>query len=255
MSNHIIVKLRKNKNVFEILAYTGTIEKYRGNLIGWDKVYVVENVFKNVKKGDLYTQLELEQAFSTTNMQEIMQIIAMKGEYQLSSEERKNKMDQKRKQVVNFIHTNYINPKTNICHPITAIESALNSLKIRIDMNESAEKQVQLIVKKLPVILPIKKSVIEGVLRIPNTHSGKVMGIIGKWATIVTQNWGSANCEMHLSLVAGNYDSLMKELSSKIQDNFEFNVANDMSSTNTDVTTSKTKKSRKKGKGKNKNKP
>lgn len=43
----------------------------------------------------------------------------MKGDYQESTKERKEKVEQKRKEIINYIHKYYIDPKTKVPHPVS----------------------------------------------------------------------------------------------------------------------------------------
>lgn len=47
---------------------------------------------------------------------------------------------------------------------VTRIQNALEQLKVRIDPDAPTEKQVQDIVKRLPEVMPIRKSEMEGTI-------------------------------------------------------------------------------------------
>jgi ribosome maturation protein SDO1 len=67
--------------------------------------------------------------------------------------------------VVNYIHKYYIDPRTKTPHPVVRIENALDQMKINVDPDMAAERQVQeKVLKKLPEILPIKRSEMSGTL-------------------------------------------------------------------------------------------
>lgn len=252
MSESIVVKLKKGNNTFEVLAKPGTVEKYRNDQLGIDKVYLIDNVYKNTKKGDMWTNQELENAFGTTNIKTIIEDILRNGEYQMTAAERKAKTEQKRRQILNHIQKYYIDPKTNKSHPLTRIENTVESLKIRIDMDQSVEKQVQDIVKKMMGVIPLRKSVMEGVLKIPNQHAGKVMGIVSKWSTIQRQNWKTDGCEISISVIPGDYDIMMKELNDKTQGEVEFFTHGELKSASDSNTNTDDKKNKKNKKGKGK---
>jgi len=48
---------------------------------------------------------------------------------------------------------------------VTRIENALDTLKVRVDPDASAEKQVQDILKRLPEVMPVRKSEMEGKIK------------------------------------------------------------------------------------------
>ncbi len=150
-------------------------------------------------------------------MQTCAKIIVEKGELQLTASERKDFVDQKRAEIgietlnsvaiifllisihlVNYIHKYFVDPRAKTPHPVTRIEAALDTLKIRVDPDIPVEKQVQGmciccdvlcdvhsscivlsmlphspasdidicadILKRLPEVLPIKRQEVEGTL-------------------------------------------------------------------------------------------
>jgi len=70
---------------------------------------------------------------------------------------------------VNYIHKYYIDPRTKTPHPVLRIENALEELHITVDPDVPADRQLQeKVLRRLPEVLPIKKSEIEGTLTIPH---------------------------------------------------------------------------------------
>ena len=62
-----------------------------------------------------------------------------------------------------MIHRNGAEPTTHLPHPVTRIELALEEAKFHVDEYLSVQKQVQEVLKKLKVILPIKFEVKENI--------------------------------------------------------------------------------------------
>jgi ribosome maturation protein SDO1 len=62
-----------------------------------------------------------------------IKIIMEKGEYNLSTAERKEKVEKKRKEIINYIHKYYTDPRSKTAHPVTRIEGALSEIKYNID--------------------------------------------------------------------------------------------------------------------------
>lgn len=244
----VVVRLKKGKKQFEILVNHGTVEKYREGKLGWNKVAYVDQVYKNSSKGDRATTSDLKAQFKTNNIDECMQIIAKTGDLQLTSSDRKEKLEQRRKQILNHIHKYYIDPKTNKSHPMTRIENALQQLKIKINMEQSVEKQVQTIVRKLPEALPIRKCEMNITVDIPSKYVGQSMGVISKGNTqILSQNYSANGCRVSLSCVPGDYDKLANDLNSVTKGECVIDIGGSTSSKQ-DNKKSKRKK-KKKGKG------
>ena len=61
---------------------------------------------------------ELIGLFGTDNVEECCKQIVEKGDLQLSAAERKQQMDAKKAEIINIVHRNYIDPKTQLPHPV-----------------------------------------------------------------------------------------------------------------------------------------
>jgi len=153
-----------------------------------------------------------------------MKIIVQKGELQVTAAERKEKLEKKRAEIVNYIHKYYTDPKMKTPHPVVRIENALEQLRIRVDPDIPVERQVQEIVKKLPEVLPIKRSEMQGLLSVSHSHVGIVAGILQQWAKVIRENYTAEGCEMELSIIPGDYDMLMSELNRCTKGDFQFHL-------------------------------
>lgn len=210
MSKPVSVKYKKDGNTFEILVNHGTVDTWRNGKLGWGKVAYADAVFKNASKGDRYTDNDLMSTFGTSNVDECMKIIAEKGELQLTTADRRKKMEETRKQIVNYIHKYYINPKTNAPHPLINIDNALKEQRYNVT-EESVERQVQKIMKKMIMQLPMKKNEItlmRGTFTIPIQHIGKVQGVLSKTASILSQNYTSKESTVEVEFNSGDFENL-----------------------------------------------
>jgi len=143
---------------------------------------------------------------------------------QLSTEERKDMVEQKRNEIINYFHKYYLDPKTKKPHPVTRIESALSQIKVRIDPDIPVDKQVLEISKKLIEVIPIKRSEMEATIAVPHQWIGQVQGIIKKYCTITSDKYTDVGCEYGVAFVPGDYDIINNELKSATKDNYSFDV-------------------------------
>jgi len=224
MPDHQMVRYKSGKYTFEVLTKVGSVLKYRDGKLGWDNVPFADEVFKNFSKAERAKSEELRQVFGTDNATECMKKIVESGELQLTTAERKEKVEQKRAEIINYIHKYFTDPKTKLPHPVLRIENAVDQLKIKIDPDIPAEKQASDIVKKLPEILPIKKTQMEGTLKVPSEKAGSVTGVVQKWAHIQKEEYESSGCVYNITLVPGNYDQFMSDLQRVTKGDFEFNI-------------------------------
>lgn len=220
-----VVRLKKGKNVYEILVNPGTVEKFRKGEIGWSKVAFVDGVFKNSSKGDHYNEKDLKSEFGTSNVDECMQMIARQGDYRLNANERKEKMTQKKRQVVNFIHKYYVDAKTNNPIPNQRIEAVLGKIKYNINIDESVSQQVPKIMKQVRSHILFKKvGQMKIEVKIPLQYIGKCQNIVSQYLSGSSSSYTSTNCVMSGDICMGDYDVLTKQLSSNTKGNFEINT-------------------------------
>lgn len=207
-----IVKYKSGKNAFEVLCVPGTVLKYRDGQLGLDKTLFAENVYKNFSTGDRAKESELQEAFGTTNEMECIKKIMDEGEYSLSTKERQELVEKKKKEMITYVHKQYIDPRTKVPHPISRIEGVFKDMKLMVDPFKSAEKQVEAIFSKLVEKMPLKKTLVYATLKLKHQYLGKVMPVAHKWAKVSGEQYNHEGVAMDLSIVPGDYESLVNEL-------------------------------------------
>ncbi|MCK5107801.1 MAG: ribosome assembly factor SBDS [Nanoarchaeota archaeon] len=185
----------------------------KGEDIDLREVIKSEHIFTDAKKGLLASEEKLKEIFGTSETLEVAEQIIQKGEIQLTSEYRAKLIEDKRKQIINYIQQNGFNPSTGLPHPVTRIESALEEVKVKIDEHKSAKEQVEEIVKKIRVVLPISTEKRNIEITIPAEFTGKCYSIIQNMSTVKNENWNSdgsltAVVEISAGLQAELFDKL-----------------------------------------------
>jgi ribosome maturation protein SDO1 len=212
-----IARLKKENQNFEInIDPDLAIELKEGKNIDIEDVLKSQEIFFNATEGDLASEEIMKSIFGTDNKLEIAKIILEKGEIQLTSEHRQKIRDQKKKKLVNIIHRNAIDPKTNLPHPVQRIENALEEAKVKLDEFKKVEDQVQDILKKLQVIIPIKfdKKILE--IKIDAAHAHVVYEIANKNGKLKENNWLSDGSWFgRIEIPAGLQNEIIDELNSK----------------------------------------
>ena len=158
---------------------------------------------------------DLENIFGTTNSRKVSEIILKDGEVQLTTEYKNKLREQKRKQIVNLISRNSVDPKTNIPHPPQRIENALNETRVNISEFKSADEQVKDIVKQIIGVLPIKNEIKLLSITIPAEVTGQSYPILKRFGNILKEDWlndGSLNVTTEVP--AGLQNELFDKLNS-----------------------------------------
>ena len=184
----VVAKLKKGESHFEILVdCEKALELRKGKDVDMDDILATNDIFKDVKRGEHAS--DLLKVFKTENKREIARKIIMEGEVQMTSEYKKKLRDEKRKQIINIIHRNAVDPNTGFPHPPQRIDNALNEIKVNIDEFKPAEEQLQHILPKLRVILPLKYEIREIAIRIPGTYAGKCISVLKQYGKLLKDEW------------------------------------------------------------------
>ena len=87
---------------------------------------------QNQSKAEKASAAELESSFGTADEMECAREICKKGDLQLTAAERAEKVAQKRAAILNYLNKYYMDPKSNLPHPIARLDAALDDIKVFI---------------------------------------------------------------------------------------------------------------------------
>jgi ribosome maturation protein SDO1 len=211
---YTVARLTKDKEHFEILVKPEKALDYRtGKIARITEVLVAETIFADANKGTKVSEEQMRKAFETTDPLKIADAILKKGTLQLTTEQRRKMTEDKRKQIIDFISRQAVDPKTNLPHPPLRIENAMEQIRYPIDPHKPVEEQARDIVKLLRPILPLKIEQISLSVRIPAEYSARAYGPIKNFGTIKQEEW-RADGSWHgiLEMPAGAYASFLNKL-------------------------------------------
>jgi ribosome maturation protein SDO1 len=183
-----------------------------------------EDIFYDVSKGELASENEFNDVFGTIDTLKIAETILIEGEIQITSELRAKIRDAKRKKIIDIIHRNGIDPRTNLPHPTTRIETVLLDSKIKIDEFKRAEDQVEDIVKQINSVIPIRFETRKVQVKVYSEYANKIQGFLRKYK-ILTENWNSdGSYTVILEIPAGIQNDFFDKLNSLTQGGNETNI-------------------------------
>ncbi|MEM0380557.1 MAG: ribosome assembly factor SBDS [Desulfurococcaceae archaeon] len=189
---YVIARYVAKNHVFEILVDPDLALRVKeGREVNIDELVVSDFVYKDAKKGLKASPESLRSVFGTEDIRQIALEIVRKGEIQLTTEQRKKIIEDKKKQLINLIAKTAIDPKTKMPIPPTRIENALEQAKISIDPFKPVEQQVEEIVSKLSKYIPIKLAKAVLSLKIPPEHGSRIFKLLAKYGEVKKQNWMS----------------------------------------------------------------
>ncbi len=181
LEDAVIARIEKNNEKFEILVDPELALKLKkGESVSFNDLMAIDTVFKDAKKGSTQSPEALSKAFGSTDVNVIARKIILDGEVQLTTEQRRHMREAKRREIVEIIARNAINPQTNAPHPPKRIETALEEAKIHIDEGKSAEEQIPAILKELKKIIPISFEKQQIAVKVSAEHAGRVSAFLHK---------------------------------------------------------------------------
>ncbi|RLG77508.1 MAG: ribosome assembly factor SBDS [Thermoprotei archaeon] len=187
---YVVARLVVRGKKFEILVKPQLAYRFReGDKIPIDEILVGDFVYKDVRKGLKASPEELRGIFGTDDIRKISEEIIRKGELQLTTEQRRELLEMKKKQIVNYIARSAVDPRTNTPIPPTRIEKAMEEARVSIDLYKSVEEQVPKIVKAISRILPIKIAKALLHVRIPAQYSSRVYSQLTRMGDVKKTTW------------------------------------------------------------------
>lgn len=218
----IVAHIDVNGKRFEILVDSELGYMYKvGKKNELNNVLVVEEVFENYRKGERHKEAELQKAFGTTDINKIAERILKTGEIQLTTDQRRKMQEEKRVRIVAILARECVDPRTGAPHPPQRIERAMEEARIQIDPFKDAEVQLEEILKKLKILLPLKFEKVRIAVRVPVAHAQRSYGVLKEFH-MVNEEWqndGSliAVCEMPAGMQADFFDRINKLTSGQVE--------------------------------------
>ncbi|MDO8339539.1 MAG: ribosome assembly factor SBDS [Candidatus Burarchaeum sp.] len=177
LEKSVIAHLDMQGEHFELLVDADLAYMYKtGKKTDLANVLVVEEVFKDAKKSERHKSELLQKMFKTTDINEIAKQIIQRGELQLTTDQRRKMLEDKRKQIVAIIARECIDPRTGAPHPPARIEKAMEEARVHIDATKSAEAQLEEVMSSLRPLLPLKFEKLRIAVRIPAEFASKAFG-------------------------------------------------------------------------------
>ena len=192
MKKLTVARLSLGGDKFEILVHPDEALAYKmGKKVDLDRVLASFEVYTDSSKGLRAANEKLLKRFYTTDFRKIAETILKKGELQITSEQRRRLLEEKRKRIVNLISKNFVDPKTNLPHPPLRIERALEEAKVSIDPFKDAEEQMKGVVEQLRRILPLKSGRVKLLVRVPARYAGRSYGVLKEFGDVIREDWGT----------------------------------------------------------------
>ncbi len=190
----VTARLESHGARFEVLVDPdAALAMKRGEFEGdLEDVIAAEDVFENASRGDRPAEEDLEEVFGTTDPMEIIPQVIEEGEIQITAEQRREMQEQKRKQLINRITRNAVNPQMDDApHPPDRIERALEEAGFKVDPMEPVETQVDEALDALRPVIPIRFAEVTIAVQVPPEYAGKTQNEVRGFGELEREEWQS----------------------------------------------------------------
>ncbi|KSW11438.1 RNA-associated protein [Pyrodictium occultum] len=222
----VVARLEVGGKRFEVLVNPELAFEYKqGRQVNLEELVISDAVYTDLRRGLRASPDLLRKVFGTDDVVKIAAEIVKRGELQLTAEQRRRLIEAKRRQIINYIARNAIDPQTKLPIPPARIEAAMEQARVGVDPFKSVEEQAQQIVRAISRIIPIK--IAKALLRIvvPPEYSGRVAGSLSKLGEVKHMDWRSdGSLVAELEIPAGLQQEVMDKLNKLTRGNVDVKV-------------------------------
>jgi len=210
-----VARLQRMGKRFEIIVDVEKAWALRSGEKKYDIREVVEGefVYYDVRQGTKASEADLAKVFGTSDFYKVAERIILEGDLHLTAEQRREMVEAKKKQIVEFLSKNTVDPRTGLPHPPRRIELALEQARVGIDPLKPVEAQINDVIRALQPVLPLKIARALLGIKIPPQYVGKAYGVLTRMGKVVKSNYLSdGTWVLELEVPAGIQESVIEQV-------------------------------------------
>ena len=225
LDDAVLARMEKGGKRYELLVDPNLVDEFKSEPASVDlnSFLAMDEVFHDIRGGERPIEDAIAKTLGTQDIFEITKTILAKGSIQLTTAQRKARVEQMRQQIVHEIHTQAVDPKTKSPHPKTRIELALTESRYSVDPFKRLDDQVKDALELLKPMIPLSFESIRLAVRVPGSAYGGSSRILrpflekeqwlenGSWAGIIEIPAGMKDT-IYGKLMRVSSDTEMKEL-------------------------------------------
>ena len=189
-SKFTIIKLALEGDKFELIVKPDPALEYKlGKRSDLSSVLVSDEIYSDANKGSRASSEKLMKHFKTVDATEVAKQIIAKGELNLTTDQRRKMVEEKRKQIVQYINRSFVDPKTHLPHPVVRIEAAMDEARVSIDPFKRSEDQAKTVIEGLRKILPLKSETVRFTVTVPPQYSAQSFNILKSSGDFKGEEW------------------------------------------------------------------
>jgi ribosome maturation protein SDO1 len=185
-----VARLILDGDKFELLVKPDPALEYKiGKRTDISSLLVSDEIYSDANKGSRASSEKMMKHFKTTDSVEVAKQILARGELNLTTDQRRKMVEEKKRQIVQFINRSFVDPKTHLPHPIMRIETAMEEVRVPIDPFKKAEDQAKIIVDALRKILPLKSETVKLTVTVPPQFAAQSYSVLKSSGDLKSEEW------------------------------------------------------------------
>lgn len=226
LEDAVVARYETKGERFEVLIDPEAARKIKDNEpISIAESLAVDAIFKDANKGTRASEEKIKEVFGTDTLENIVKHIVLKGEVQLTTDQRRKMLEAKKKQIIAAIARNAVDPRTNLPHPVQRIELAMEEAKVRIDPFKPVDTQIKEVLSELRPILPIRFEKVVVAVKVSGSDYGKVYPYIKSTGVLKKEEWqNDGSWTGAVEIPAGLQTEFYEKLNDKTKGNVEVKI-------------------------------
>jgi len=224
--HYVVARIEKAGERFEVLVKPDAVQQIRdGKEIDILANLAIDTIFRDAHKGSKASSEKMKEFFETEDPLEVAKVLIRKGEIQLTTEQRRQMQEQKRRQIVQYIAANAINPQTGTPHPPQRIEIAMEEAKVHVDPFKGIEEQVKEVLDALRPLIPIRFEKARIAVKLSAEDAAKCFGDIRSFGQILKEEWQPSGSWIGVvEMPAGMQTDFLERLNAKTRGNVDAKI-------------------------------
>jgi ribosome maturation protein SDO1 len=186
----MVARLILDGDKFELLVKPDPALEYKmGKRFDISSVLVSDEIYSDANKGSRASSEKMMKHFKTTDSTDVAKQIIARGELNLTTDQRRKMVEEKKKQIVQFINRSFVDPKTHLPHPVVRIEAAMEEVRMQIDPFKKVEDQAKSVVDALRRILPLKSETVKLTIIVPPQFAAQSYSVLKSTGDLRSEEW------------------------------------------------------------------
>ena len=185
-----VARLVLDGDKFELLVKPDPALEYKmGKRSDISGALVSDEIYSDANKGSRASSEKMMKHFKTTDSADVAKQILARGDLNLTTDQRRKMVEEKKRQIVQFINRSFVDPKTHLPHPVVRIEAAMEEVRVPIDPFKKVEDQAKTLVDALRKILPLRSETAKLTVTVPPQFAAQSYSVLKSTGNLKSEEW------------------------------------------------------------------